>query len=148
MTDSLTLADLFSHAEPSHSAIILPEDGSATTYRTFAEQIEALAAMLRQSGLQPGQPVAIVLPNGLEYLATFLAVTRARLIAAPLNPMYKAEEFRFYLEDSGARAVITSADANPVRQVAQALQLPVWTASRDGQGRVHLEVARSLDRGG
>src|SRR5437588_12571100 len=139
MTDSLTLADLFSHAEPSHSAIILPEDGSATTYRTFAEQIEALAAMLRQSGLQPGQPVAIVLPNGLEYLATFLAVTRARLIAAPLNPAYKAEEFRFYLEDAIVRAVIGPCESHPVREAAAALRLPSWAAARDEHGHVQLE---------
>src|SRR5262249_61501208 len=128
------LADLFCHAEPGHPALILPEDGLATTYRAFAERIESSAAALRQSGLQPGQPVAIVLPNGLEYLVAFLAVTRARLIAAPLNPAYKAEEFRFYLEDSGARAVIGSAQADVVCQAAQDLKLPVWMASRDAQG--------------
>src|SRR5579884_3097871 len=93
-----TLADLFHQADAARPAVILPEDGSATTYRSFAEQIELLAAMLAAGGVRPGQPVAIVLPNGLEYLASFLAVTRARLVAAPLNPAYKPEEFRFYLE--------------------------------------------------
>src|SRR5262245_30434707 len=45
------------------------------------------------SGLDPGQVVAIALPNGAEYLVSFLATTRARLVAAPMNPTYKAEEF-------------------------------------------------------
>src|SRR4051812_1528948 len=106
MTPTVTLADLLSNAQPGHPAVILPEESASTSYRSLAEQIESLAAILRQSGLQPGDAVGIVLPNGLEYLASFLAVTRARLVAAPLNPAYKVDEFRFYLEDAAVRAVI------------------------------------------
>src|SRR5437762_8459949 len=133
MIPTATLADLLSQTEPGHPAVILPEEGTSTTYWSLADQVESLAATLRQSGLQPGDAVAIVLPNGLEYLATFLAVTRARLVAAPLNPAYKAEEFRFYLEDVGARAVIAPEEPHPVRDVAAALGLPVWSARRDSQ---------------
>src|SRR5262249_47818081 len=57
----------------------------------------------------------------------------------PLNPAYKAEEFRFYLEDIGVRVVIASPGEHPAREAARALNLPVWTATRDGQGRVRLE---------
>jgi acyl-CoA synthetase (AMP-forming)/AMP-acid ligase II len=147
MTPELTLADLFSRAEPKHTCVILPEDGSATTYQSFAAEVESLAATLRQAGLQPGQAIAIVLPNGREYLATFLATTRARLIAAPLNAAYKPDEFRFYLEDSEARAVIAPVGPHPVRDVAAALNLPVWTATRDAAGQVRLEGA-GLSSGG
>jgi acyl-CoA synthetase (AMP-forming)/AMP-acid ligase II len=139
MTPTATLADLFSRADPGHPAVLLPEDNSSTSYRALAGQVEALAAALRQSGLQPGQAVAVVLPNGLEYLAAFLAIPRARLVAAPLNPAYKAEEFRFYLEDAGVRAVLAPPDAHPVRDVARDLGLPVWGATRDAHGRVRLE---------
>jgi acyl-CoA synthetase (AMP-forming)/AMP-acid ligase II len=74
-----TLADLFIHAQPNHPAVILPEAASATTYRGLASQIDALAARLQTSPVQPPEAVAIVLPNGLEYIASFLAVTRAGL---------------------------------------------------------------------
>src|SRR5207244_4309847 len=141
MTPTSTLMDLFSRAEPGHAAVILPDDAAVTTYRDLADQVEALAGTLRASGLQPGDPVAIVLSNGLEYLVTFLAVTRARLVAAPLNPAYKAEEFRFYLEDIGARAVLGPVDAHPIHQVARDLNLPLWFASRDKAGRVQLTGA-------
>jgi acyl-CoA synthetase (AMP-forming)/AMP-acid ligase II len=40
---------------------------------------------------------------------TFLAVARCAT-AAPLNPKYREEEFRFYLEDLGAKALITLPD--------------------------------------
>jgi acyl-CoA synthetase (AMP-forming)/AMP-acid ligase II len=139
MTDAATLADLLSQADAHHPAVILPEAHAATDYRSLAEQVEKLAATLRRSGLQPGEVVAIVLPNGLEYLASFLAVPRARLAAAPLNPAYKAEEFRFYLEDAGVRAVIVPPGDHLIRGVAHDLRLFVWTATRDGEGRVHLE---------
>jgi acyl-CoA synthetase (AMP-forming)/AMP-acid ligase II len=138
MTPPATLADLFTRATPSQAAVIL-EDKSATTYQALAEQIESLAATLAQSGLQPGERVSIVLPNGLEYLVCFLAVCRARLVAAPLNAAYKPEEFRFYLEDAAARAVITVPETHPVQAVARELGLPLWTADRASAGRVRLQ---------
>jgi acyl-CoA synthetase (AMP-forming)/AMP-acid ligase II len=139
MEPKKTLADLFLQADGVKSALILPEDGSTITYRTLADQIEKTASLLQQTGLEPGQAVAIVLPNGMEYLVAFLAVTRARLVASPLNPAYKPEEFRFHLEDSGARAVITGIDPHPVCDVAQDLGLPVWRVSRANNGQVLIQ---------
>ena len=66
-----------------HAAVILPDGPHVTSYAAFAAQVESMAATLRKSDLQPGDAVGIVLPNGLENLVVFLAVTRARLIAAP-----------------------------------------------------------------
>jgi acyl-CoA synthetase (AMP-forming)/AMP-acid ligase II len=148
MTHPATLADLFFQADADHPAVILPEEKAATSYRSLAEQVDALAATLRQSGLEPGEAVAVVLPNGLEYLAAFLAVPRARLTAAPLNPAYKAEEFRFYLEDAEVRAVIAPPGDHPVRHVAGELGLPVWTAGRDTRGRAKLEGDELRTAGG
>jgi acyl-CoA synthetase (AMP-forming)/AMP-acid ligase II len=66
-------------------------------------------------------------------------VCRARLVAAPLNSAYKPEEFRFYLEDAEARAVIAVPEAHPVQAVARELGVPLWTADRDSAGRVRLQ---------
>src|SRR6059036_2697757 len=126
-----TLADLFIHTDKKQPAIILPEGHTEISYGSLSDQVDRLAARLRQSALVPGQVVAIALPNGIEYLVSFLAVTRARLIAAPMNPTYKADEFRFLLEDSEARVVITTSGASSVRDAARAANLPVWTASRN-----------------
>jgi acyl-CoA synthetase (AMP-forming)/AMP-acid ligase II len=133
-----TLADLFSRADSKQPAVIMPEDERVITYASLAAQIDALAGRLHQTGLEAGQAVAVVLPNGPEYLVSFLGVTCARLVAAPLNSAYKADEFRFYLEDSGARAVITSSDAETVHEVARSLKLPVWNANRSATGAVQV----------
>ena len=124
-----TLADLLSRAEPNHPAVIRPDDSATTSYRSLADQVEDLAGTLRASGLEPGQTVGIVLANGLEFLVAFLAVTRARLIAAPLNWAYKEEEFRFYYEDSEAKAVIVPPGDVPARDMARGLGLRVWTVT-------------------
>jgi acyl-CoA synthetase (AMP-forming)/AMP-acid ligase II len=134
-----TLADLLSLDTPQHAAVILPEGAEAISHRHLAGQVDALAAALRRTFLQPGDAVAVVLPNGLEYLVAFLATARARLIAAPLNPAYRPDEFRFYLEDAAVRAVIAPAEPHPIRDVARELGLPVWAARRAPDGRVALE---------
>ena len=122
-----TLADLFIDTDKRQSAIILPEDGTEIGYGSLSDQVDRLAARLRQSGLDPGQVVAIALPNGIEHLVAFLAATRARLVAAPMNPAY-----------SEARIVITTPGADPVREAARVLRLPVWTATRNATGDVEL----------
>src|SRR5215831_17977165 len=124
-----TLADLTSPEFAGKTAVLVPDGGPAWTFRQLGEQIASLADVLRRGGIRPGEPVSIVLPNCLEYLATFLAVTHARAIAAPLNPAYKVEEFRFYLEDIGARAILVSPGDHAVREAAAHLNIPLWEAS-------------------
>jgi oxalate---CoA ligase len=133
-----TLADLFIHTDHRQPAVMLPEDGTEIGYGSLADQVDRLAARLRRSGLEPGQVVALALPNGIEHLVALLAATRARLVAAPMNPAFKAEELRFFLDDSGAQIVMTTSAAAPVRDAARALNLPVWTASRKATGDVQL----------
>src|SRR5687767_6581313 len=103
--NSETLVDLWSSDFARKTAVIIPE-GPQVTYRELRDRIGQAAEELLRGGVEKGDPVAIVLPNNLEFLVTFLGVTWARAIAAPLNPAYKVEEFRFYMEDAGARAVI------------------------------------------
>jgi acyl-CoA synthetase (AMP-forming)/AMP-acid ligase II len=133
-----TIADLFIHSDKRQAAVILPDDGAEIDYGSLSDRADRLAGSLRQSGLDKGQVVAIVLPNGIEHVVSFLAVTRARLVAAPMNPAYKAEEFRFFLKDSEARTVITTSEAGPIVEAARSLDLPVWTASRNPTGDVQI----------
>src|SRR5438105_2348139 len=135
---AVTLRQLWSADFAKHTAVIIPDGGPNVRYADLTEQIEHVATAVRRGGIRPGDPVAIVLPNGLEFLVAFLAVTWARGIAAPLNPAYKAEEFRFYMEDAGVRAVLVPPGGHPAREAAGHLQLPLWEVSRQ-DGAVHVE---------
>src|SRR5690348_7848109 len=79
--------------------------GIQITYEQLRANIDELAASLRSMGLGRGDRIAMALPNGLEVVASFLAASTVGT-AAPLNPAYKLEEFKFYLEDTNARALI------------------------------------------
>jgi acyl-CoA synthetase (AMP-forming)/AMP-acid ligase II len=139
MSRTNTLAQLLPSELASKTAVVLPDGGPQLTFAQVREQIVSLADALREGGIQAGDVVAVVLPNSLEYLTTFLAVTWIRAIAAPLNPAYKVEEFRFYLEDSGACSVIVPPGAHAARQAAEQLGLSLWEARLDSRGRPGLE---------
>jgi len=134
-----TLLDLWSTEFAKRPAVALPDGGPSLTFQQLHEQAATLTKALQRGGVRPGDPVSIVLPNGLEFLTTFLATTWARAVAAPLNPGYKTEEFRFYLEDAGAKAVIVPPGDHPARQAAAQLELPLWEVTLDLHGQVRLE---------
>src|SRR4051794_22084727 len=145
-----TLMTLWSPTFASQPAVLIP-DGPEVTYGQLQAQVEAVTAALREGGVQAGEPIGIVLPNNLEYLVAFLATTWARAIAAPLNPGYKVEEFRFYLEDAGAGAIIVGPGDHPAREAARQLQIPIWECGLDVQGRVFVrrqtgQAAPNADR--
>src|SRR3954447_22829245 len=130
-----TLMQLWSPNFASQPAVYIP-DGPEATYGQLQSQIKSVALALREGGVQAGDSIGIVLPNNLEFLVAFLATTWARAVAAPFNPGYKVEEFRFYLEDAGAKAIIVPPGDHPGREAARQLGLPIWEAGLDGHGRV------------
>ena len=74
---------------------------------------------LAGAGIGRNDRVAIVLPNGPEMAACFIAAA-ASATTAPLNPTYREEEFDFYLADLGAAALIVAeGDEGPALQAAR-----------------------------
>jgi long-chain acyl-CoA synthetase len=65
------------------------------------------AAFLRGDlGLAPGERVALMMPNLLQYPMALAGVLRAGLVVVNVNPLYTASELAFQLEDSGAAAIV------------------------------------------
>ena len=108
-TEAKTLIEVLENGAGDHPALVSP-DGPTITYDSLRAQVARLMAQLKSFGIHKEDRVAIVLPNGLEVIASFLAVTGVGT-AAPLNAAYKPDEFEFYLDDTNARAVITGPDA-------------------------------------
>src|SRR5207237_9678759 len=101
---SINIVELLDYSAHTH-AEISADGGPSVTYAELRAQVEALVSQLDQLGLGRGDRIAMALPNGLEMLASFLAASTVGT-AAPLNPAYTRDEFKFYLEDTGARALI------------------------------------------
>ena len=89
---------------------------------------------LRNLGIYRNQRVAIVLPNGPEMASAFISVA-AGATAAPLNPSYREDEYRFYLEDLNAKALLVESDSqSPSIKVAKSLNIPVYEIDFDQTG--------------
>jgi oxalate---CoA ligase len=138
MTTRSSLAELLTDPGSSAPAIVSTSPLVVVSYKALAGQIERLSGRLRNAGLKPGDSLAIVLPNSLEFLVIFLALTHARLIAAPLNPADKLDELRFLMEDAQVRAVVAEGANVAVREAAAGLGLPIWQPRVDSRGVVEL----------
>jgi long-chain acyl-CoA synthetase len=80
--------------------------GRTTSYRRLDEQIRAAAAGLRDLGVGPGDPVAIVLPNCPQHIVAFYAILRLGAVVVEHNPLYTPRELRKQFEDHGAKHAI------------------------------------------
>src|SRR5262249_49901258 len=124
-------------------ALVMPEGGAVVTYSSLLNQVEALAATLQTFGLGRGDRIAMVLPNGIEVITAFLAVTATAATAAPLNPLYTEEEFRFYLEDIGAKALIVPLGAGEQARAAMPAGTLLIETLLSPEGQVHFAMAGS-----
>lgn len=112
-----TIRELLDHGADDDAAIAAPER-APLSYAQLRAEVDRLAGQLAALDIGTSDRVAIVLPNGPEMAVTFLAVASCST-SAPLNPAYREEEFRFYLEDVGAKALITlDGDAEAARAAA------------------------------
>jgi len=75
MTTRSSLAELFADPGSSAPAIVSTSPLVVVSYKALADQIERLSGQLKGAGLKDGDSVAIVLPNSLEFLVVFLALT-------------------------------------------------------------------------
>src|SRR5436190_5598355 len=129
------LLDLLAPEHTNKTALIVPENEIELTYGQLASQVQSLAETLNDYGLGPGDRIAMALPNGLEVIASFLAAASVGT-AAPLNPAYTRDEFKFYLEDTQARALILPPQAADEARAAATDDILIIEAGRDDQGHV------------
>ncbi len=111
----LTVADLFrQQAEKHPDAPFLWYRDAGWTYGQVATQTRALAVGLRNLGVEPGDRVAIVLPNWPEFAIAVLAASELGATIVPLNPGYSTRELQYMLRNSEASVAITAEDYDGV----------------------------------
>ena len=77
------------------------------TNAEFKAKVDAFASyLLHASGLQPGDRVAVQMPNGLQYPVVTYAIFKAGLIQVNTNPQYTRDEALHQFRDSGAKALV------------------------------------------
>ncbi|WP_031168987.1 class I adenylate-forming enzyme family protein [Streptosporangium roseum] len=133
----------FAAATPSAIAVV---DGNLhLSYSALHERSSRLANVLLKAGLTPGDSVAVLLGNQLEYPEVACGIAKAGLVMVPLNPRLTQAEIAFILGHSGARTLIvdealaelTPEDLNLVLRVNDSYEKALGCApARDPEIRV------------
>lgn len=97
--------------------------GQTLTYAELDRYANYVAAWLQASGLPKGSRVALMMPNGLPYMLTLLAVLRSGMVVLNVNPQYTSRELAYQLEDSQAKAIFIMENfAHELAQVDTAIR--------------------------
>lgn len=94
---------------PDKTALIDASCNRHFSYAEYGELVESLARGMVSAGLEPGEVIAMFLPNSWELAIAYHAATLAGGIPTLLNPAYREREIRYQLENSGAAILITDA---------------------------------------
>ncbi|HXM57446.1 MAG TPA: acyl--CoA ligase [Candidatus Dormibacteraeota bacterium] len=127
-----TLLNVLDAGQDDDLALVVP-GGIRLSYRQLREEVWRGAEALAARGVRRSDRVALVYPNSAEAIVLFLAAATAGT-AAPLNPGYKVDEFRFYLEDTGARVLLVPPGQGAAARQALPDGAEVVEAAFDEQG--------------
>ncbi len=105
------------------------------SYDDLFQRVCALGRALRALGVARENRVLLILGDTPAFPVAFFGALRIGAVPVPVNPLYKASDYRFFLEDSDARVVVT--DAMYLDKMNEALAGYHET--------VHIIVAEALD---
>ncbi len=103
-----SLKDMFEEASAAYRNLpAYTNMGATLTYAQLDELSRAFAAWLqKKSGLAPGDRIALMMPNVLQYPIALYGALRAGMVVVNTNPLYTARELEHQIKDSGAKAIV------------------------------------------
>ena len=120
-----TIWELLQRGADDAVAIGAPEAVPPLRYRELRALAQKTVADLNSLGIGRGNRVVLVLPNGPEAAAAFVAVG-AGATTAPLSRGLTPDEFEFNMTDLRAKALVVEAGVDsPARAVATKLRIPI-----------------------
>jgi len=118
--------------------------GRALSYGALLAGAQALGQRLSSHGVGPGQRVALQMPNAPEFGVAYFGILMSGATVVPLNPLLKADEVRYILQDSEVAAILSLPMGYPVlREARQGLGrgMPIILLGGDVDGREAGDVA-------
>ena len=120
-----TLAEFLKQSAAKHGSqaaiYFLDEE---VTYDQLWDMVQRLATALADLGLKKGDVCALMLPNSIQFVASFYACQLLGVTVTAINPTYKALEIQHQLKDSEAKVLIVlDAVASEVREGIEGTQV-------------------------
>lgn len=95
-------------------------DGDRLTYRELYEQSCRVAAFLSDLGVVAGEAVAVMLPNGLDFIRAWAGIGRLGAVIVPVNCELTGEFLLHPLLDCGAKVLVADAACLPRLEAVRA----------------------------
>ncbi|MDQ2648809.1 MAG: AMP-binding protein, partial [Actinomycetota bacterium] len=96
----------YAQQDPDFVAVVDP-DGTEHRAGDLLARANRYVHLLRSLGLQKGDAVAAVLPNGVKPIEVYLAALQAGWYYVPINYRLSAPEIAYIVQDSGAKAIVS-----------------------------------------
>lgn len=107
MNDLLTVAEIVAaHARASPDRIAARDSRRTLTFAQWNDRARRLANALLALGLRPGDRVALLAYNRLEWMELYVGLANAGLVAVPINFRLVAPEIEYIVTDCAARAIV------------------------------------------
>ncbi len=103
------------------------------TFRELDDTARRIATRLRERGVKPRDPVAVLIPNVPEFTMSYFGILYAGAAVVPINVLASAVEVAYFLADSDAKLLIAHPlFAEPGRKGAEEAGVPLVIAGGDG----------------
>ncbi len=124
-------------------------DGQSFTYREIDQRSAAMATVLAQIGLNPGDRIVVLVEKSVDAVTLYLACLRSGLVYIPLNPAYSGEEIGYFLGDADPALFVFPPDQSeqfrPMAEIAGVAN--VVTLGADGSGSLAEATNKVLAEG-
>src|SRR3954469_23121635 len=131
----MNIASWLSRAGLSHPGLRAVGYGARVvqTYGGLAERAARLAGALHRLGLKPGDRVAIIAKNCIEYVETIFGIWHGGFSAVPANAKLHGRELGYILEHSGVRVCFATAglDSEVAPHAPSSLERLIVIGSRE-----------------
>jgi natural product biosynthesis luciferase-like monooxygenase protein len=91
-------------------AVALVFEGQELRYADLDARVNQVAHVLRDMGVARGTFVGLYLDRSLDLVIAAIAILKAGAAYVPLDPAYPADRKTLYIEDSGVKVIVTSAE--------------------------------------
>lgn len=96
------------------NAVALECGDDRVTYAELSERANRFGSALQSVlGIRQGERIALLLLDGPAFFYAFLGAIRIGAVPIPTNTLWKAEDYRFLLNDSGARLLVIAEELLP-----------------------------------
>jgi|MudIll2142460700_1097286.scaffolds.fasta_scaffold01897_6 long-chain acyl-CoA synthetase len=121
-----TIPQMFSSVAKLHAKRPAVVDGEKVVlYEILEKRIRTLALKLYRMGIRQGDRVALLLPNGLDFVTGYFGIAAVGAIVVPMNDHYQHTELLYFFDECGVSLLITSRDFAPIcRQVLSVRKSP------------------------